>query len=108
MSRTHNELSVVEVTVKPLDNAGNATTPTTVRYRIDDCLTKNELVAWTSLTPSTEMTIAIPASVNAIINSNRATPEVKVITVEIDKDLTTQHFEEYTYKVKDLNFAQIE
>lgn len=107
MSRTHNELSQVVVTVQPKDSNGNATTPTTARYRVDDCRAGKELVPWTSLTPSTAMTIVIPGSANAIIDSDRNTPEVKTVTVELDQDLTTQHFEAYNYRVKDLNFAQV-
>lgn len=36
-----------------------------------------------------------------------ATPEVKTVTVRIDNGLDTQHFASYTYRVKDLNFAQV-
>lgn len=107
MSRTHNELSQVTVTVNPKDSNGDATTPTTARYRVDDCRTSKQLVDWTSLSPSTAMTIIIPGSANAIINSDRSTPEIKTVTVELDKDLATQHFAEYTYGIKDLNFAQV-
>jgi len=97
----------VTVTVEPKNSSGDATTPTTARYRVDDCRTGNELVAWTTLTPSTSMIIVIPGSKNSIINSNRLTPEVKTVTVQFDKDLTTQSFSEYTYGIKDLGFAQV-
>lgn len=108
MSRTHNELSQVTVTVNPIDTAGAAYTPTTARYRIDDCLTGKELVAWTTIdTPSTSMQISIPGSVNAIINSDRSTPESKILTVNTDNGLTTQQYSEYVYRVKDLKFAQV-
>ncbi len=107
MSRTHNELSEVLVTVKPCDASGNSVTPTTASYRIDDCLTGRELVAWTVLTPAATMTITVPGSVNAIINSDRSTPESKVVTLEFDKDLATQHYADYFYRVKDLSFAQV-
>lgn len=107
MSRTHNELSQVIVTVQPLDANGKATLPTTAEYRIDDCRTEKQLVNWTSLTPGISMTITIPGTVNAIINTDRATPEVKTVTVRIDNGLDTQHFAQYTYRVKDLNFAQV-
>lgn len=107
MSKTHNELSEVTVTVKPCNAAGVATAPTTASYRIDDCLTRNELVAWTTMTPSTEMTITVPGTVNAIINNDRTTPEKKVVTVEFDKGLSTQHYAEYFYRVKNLGFAQV-
>jgi len=105
--RIHNELSAVTVTVNPEDAAGVATTPTTVSYRIDDCRTTKQLVDWTVLTPSTVMTISIPGSVNAIINSARQTPEIKTVTIRIDVDLSTQNYSQYTYGVQDLGFAQV-
>ena len=107
MSRTHNELSQVIVIAEPLDSNGVATTPTTARYRVDDCRTKKQLVDWTSLTPSTSMTIIVPGSANAIINSDRKTPEIKTVTVNLDESLATQHFAQYTYGVQDLGFAQV-
>ena len=107
MARIYNELSEVTVTVTPFDTSGDPHTPTTARYRVDDCLTNKELVPWTDIvTPSTSMQIAIPGSVNAIIGK-RNTPEAKILTVNTDNDLSTQHFEEYVYRVKDLKFAQI-
>ncbi|MGY8962537.1 MAG: hypothetical protein ACKVKT_03165 [Rhodospirillales bacterium] len=108
MSRTHNELSEVVVTVTPKDTSGNAYTPTTARYRVDDCLTGNERVAWTTIAvPSTSMQITIPGTANDIINSDRSTPEQTVLTVNMDKDLSTQHYEQYFYRIKDLLFAQV-
>lgn len=107
MSRIHNELSEVIVTVEPRDTNNNPFTPTTARYRVDDCLTEKELVDWTTIAvPSTSMQIIIPGSINAIIGSRR-TPEPKVLTVNTDKDLSTQHYEEYIYRIKDLKFAQV-
>ena len=106
MSRIHNELSQVTVTVEPFDTDGVAYTPTSARYRVDDCRSGDELVGWTTLTPSTSMTITIPGSANAIIDDYRQT-EVKTVTVQLDKDLATQHMGEYTYQVKNLGFAQI-
>ena len=107
MARIHNELSEVTVTVTPFDTGGNPFTPTTARFRLDDCLTEKELIAWTDIAvPSTSMQIALPGSVNAIIGDRR-TPEPKVLTVNTDNGLSTQHFEEYIYRIKDLRFAQI-
>ncbi len=107
MARIHNELSQVVVTVTPFDTTGAAYTPISARYRVDDCLTKRELVPWTAIgTPSTSMQVTIPGSVNAIINQLR-NPESKILTFNTDQDLTTQHYEEYTYRVKDLKFAQV-
>ncbi len=108
MSRTHNELVEVVVTVVPRDTAGNPYTPTTARYRVDDCKTAKQLVAWTDIAvPSQSMQISIPGTVNAIIGSNRRTPESKVLTMNTDEGLSTQHYEEYIYRIKDLGFAEI-
>ena len=68
MSRIHNELSQVIITIKPLNPQNQSYIPITLPYKINDCLTGNELVAWTSVTPTTrEMTITIPGAVNSII-----------------------------------------
>jgi len=108
VSRTHNELVEVTVTAKPEDTTGKPFTPTTARYRVDDCETGNELVDWTVIvTPSTSMQITVPAIANAIINTTRTTPEPKVVTLNTDKDLSSQHFEQYFYGIKNLQFAQI-
>ncbi len=107
MAKIHNELSEVTVTITPIDVVGDPYTPTTARYRVDDCLTEDELIPWTTIdTPSISMQITIPCSVNAIIGSRR-TPEPKVLTVNTDNGLATQHFAEYEYRVRDLKFAQI-
>jgi len=107
MSRIIDELNSGRITVEPFDIAGAATTPTTAEYRIDDCRTGKALVGWTTLTPSSVMTIDIPGSINAIINSDRATPEIKTVTVRIDDGLSTQNYTQYTYGVQDLGFAQV-
>ena len=108
MSRTINEKTGITVTVRPKDTTGTAYTPTTARYRVDDCRSGKELVAWTTIvTPSTAMPITIPGTANAILNSDRKTPETKVLTVNTDEGLSTQHYEEYKYRVKDLGFAQV-
>lgn len=108
MSRAFNELSQVSVTARPLDVNNDAYTPTTARYRVDDCRTGTELVAWTDISvPSTAMVIDIPGSANAIIDSQRRTPEKKVLTVNTDNGLTTQHYAEYFYGIIDLGFAQV-
>ncbi len=108
MSRIIDELNSVSITIRPLDSDGDSTTPTTARYRIDDCRSETELVGWTDLTPAAFMFITIAGSVNAIINTARLSTEVKTVTVEIDKDLDTQQYSQYTYQVKNLGFAQID
>lgn len=106
MSRVYNELSAVVVTVEPLDGTGAAYLPTTARYRLDDCNTKQALVGWTTLTPATEMQISIPGSANDIKDTTLNKPEQKILTVNTDLDLATQQYSEYFYGVKNLSFAQ--
>lgn len=106
MGKIHNELSEVTVTVTPIDVVGDPYTPTTARFRLDDCLTEDELIPWTTIdSPSISMQITIPGSINAIIGSRR-TPEPKILTVNTDQGLQTQHFAEYEYRIRDLKFAQ--
>ena len=107
MSRTHNELSEVTVTVKPCNPAGVNTAPTTASYRIEDCLTGRELVAWTVLTPAATMTITVPGSVNAIINQDLSRPEEKKVHLEFDKGLSTAHYAKYFYRVRNLGLAGV-
>ena len=107
MSRTHNELSAVVVTIEPLDDGGDPFTPTTLRYRLDDCATKKTLGAWTAITPSTSVQVTIPGSANAIQDNTLNKPEVKILTVNADLDLDTQSYSQYSYRVKNLNFAQL-
>lgn len=107
MGRIYNELSVVTITINPFDTNGDPHTPTTARYRLDDCLTKEQLIDWTDIpTPSTSMQVIIPSVNNAIIGERR-NPEPKVMTVNTDKGLVTEHFGEYIYRIRDLKFAEV-
>lgn len=101
-----NEESRYTVTVKPLNESGVAFTPTTVRYRVDDLDTSTELVAWTSLTPATSMTIEIPATAHSMIDASK-TAEEKVLTIQTDFDTVDQHSEEHRYMLRNLAFAQV-
>lgn len=102
--RTHNEKSQVTVTARALDVDGNTYTPTSARYKVTDCKTKTEMVAWTSLTPAAAMEIIIPGSLNTIISDSRRS-ETKTVTVNTDEGLDTQHYEEYEYRIKNLKFV---
>jgi len=105
MSRIHNELSQAIITVKPLNPDNRSYIPVTLRYKINDCLTGDELVPFTSVTPTArEMTITVPGSVNAIINNRLRNPEKKVVTINTDNGLATEHYSEYIYRVKNLSF----
>ena len=102
--RTYNEGQEVIVTTRPVNTSDALFVPTNARYRVDDLKSRNALVAWTALSAGTAMTITIPASVNAIIDSTVAF-ETKVVTVEVDHGLSTAHPDEYLYRVKNLHFV---
>lgn len=105
MSRLHNELSQVIVTVTPKDTDGNAYTPVNARYRVDDCKSEDTMIGWTTIdTPSSSMEITIPGSVNTI-KDDRCKAETKVLTVNTDQDLDTQFYGDYEYRVKNLRFV---
>jgi len=105
MSRTHNELSQVTITIKPINPQNKSYIPVTLRYKVNDCLTGKELVPYTSVTPTArEMIVLIPGSVNAIINDRLRNPEKKVVTINTDNGLPTEHYSEYFYRVKNLSF----
>jgi len=108
MSRTHNELAGITITITPFDTSGDPYTPTSARYRLDDCLSGNQLIDWTAIAvPSTSMQVAIAGSFNAIVNNTLNAPEKKVFTVNTDDGLSTQHYEQYFYGVKNLGFAEV-
>jgi len=108
MSATHNELAAVTVTITPRDNNGDPYTPTTARFRLDDCLSGKELIDWTVIAvPSTSIQVDIAGSFNAIVNNTLQTPEKKVLTFNADNGLSTQSFTQYFYKIKNLGFAQV-
>ena len=102
--RIFNEKSQITITARAINKDGVLFTPTNARYRVDDLTSRKELVAWTSLTAATSMTITLAASVNAIIDSSKKF-EVKVLTVETDHGLSSAHPEEYKYRVKNLEFV---
>lgn len=106
MARTFNELSQVTFTVRPVDKDGDLFTPTTAKYRVDDLDSKAELVAWTTLTPSTEMTVTVPGSAHDIKQTSRRR-ERKVLTVKLDDGLSSEHNEQQIYWIRNLHFAQV-
>lgn len=102
--RTYNELSEVTVTASVLDIDANPYTPITARYKVTDCRSENVLVNWTTLTPAESMTITIPGSANAMVDRNRKA-ETKVVTVNTNNGLASEHYEEYEYRVENLKFV---
>lgn len=78
-----------------------STVPTTVRYRIDDDYTGDEVRTWTDLTPAASISISITPADNASINGSRR-EERKQLTVETNTDLDTQTRERVYWTVKNI------
>jgi hypothetical protein len=99
------EQSASQVVVSPFDFDGDPATPSTARYRIDDQDSGTAVTAWTVIaSPSSEMTIDITATENAIINSNLA-EEVKVVTVQTDYGTDDQQTATIEYVVENKQFV---
>lgn len=62
------EGAAFRVTLRPLNADLAATTPTTMRYRIDDVDQGIAILDWTSLTPATSVNVVITSAQNAIRN----------------------------------------
>lgn len=105
MTTTVNEKSVITFSVVPLDESGAAFTPTSARYRVDDVVTETELIAWTTIgTPSSSMSVEIPASTHAMIDVGLAF-EKKKFTFSTDFGTDQEHNEELEYEVRNLSFV---
>lgn len=63
-----NEGEAFRVTLRPLSADLAATTPTTMRYRLDDVNQGSAILDWTSLTPGTAVNVVITSAQNAIRN----------------------------------------
>lgn len=63
-----NEGEAFRLTVRPLSADLGATTPTTVRYRIDDLNQGTAVLDWTTVTPGTSMNIVVTSAQNALRN----------------------------------------
>jgi hypothetical protein len=79
-----------------------ASTPTTIKYRVDCLTTGREVLDWTEITPAAaSASIAVTGAYNAILDdANDA--EVKQLTVMADDGLATQHRESARWRVENL------
>lgn len=59
------EGAIQKLTVRAFDSDLAATTPSSARYRIDSLSGGGSVLGWTSLTPSTAMSIVVTAAQNA-------------------------------------------
>jgi len=102
---TVNEKSDHTFTVSFTDAAGDAMTPASVRYRIDDETSRKQLIDWTGVpSPSPEMEIAIAGAHHTMINT-AARYERKVFTVEATDGAGRKELTQLTYRVKNLDFV---
>jgi len=62
------EGTALKVTLRALDSDLAGTTPTTMRYRIDDTLQGNAVLDWTTLSPATSVSFIITAAQNVMRN----------------------------------------
>src|SRR5512138_994736 len=77
-----------------------AASPTNAYYRVDDgegCQIRD----WTSLTPSSSLSITLAATDNAIQNCTRES-ETRIVTVMTDRGLSTQYADTFRYEVTNL------
>lgn len=105
MSRV-NEGQWANLNIQPLNRNGNAYTPVTARYRIDDKSSGNSVLAWTTIASadiSSNMDVQIDATYNTIVNNSKPS-EVKVVTVELDYSTATASTQVIEYEVVNLTF----
>ena len=97
-----NEGSAFTATANFRDRATRAASvPTNAKWRLNCLSTDTTLVDWTDLTPAGEISISVPASANEIQNEDKQT-ELKQLTVQADRGLTTQTTGRVLYRVRNL------
>lgn len=77
-----------------------ASTPTSIRYRIDDPETGNNLTDWTTVSPATTATITATGSNNTLTNCQSR--GYRQLVVEADNGLTTACVATHDYYVRPL------
>jgi hypothetical protein len=78
-----------------------ASTPTTIKYRVDCLSTETELAGWTTVTPASSVSIAITGTHNAT-QSDANDVETKQLTVMADEGLDTQVRQAVRWRVENL------
>lgn len=96
------EDSVLTATVSFRTRASAAaSTPTTVRYRLDCLTTSSTVLDWTSASPASSVSIAVTGAQNAIIDDANDY-EVKQLVVQADAGLSTQQTQRKTWRVENI------
>lgn len=78
-----------------------AAVPTNAYWMLEDQLSGCEIQAWTSLTPASEISFSVPATLNLMRNETRQY-ERKVLSVASDYGLSTQLVHSHVYDVKNI------
>lgn len=94
-----NEGQTLRLNVRPLNESLVASTPTSMRYRIDDLDTREAILDWTALTASTSITLTITAAQNAI--RHLLDSERRQIVIEAT-DVDGVYRDTYEYEVSNL------
>jgi len=92
----------LDVTCK--DENGNAITPSSVQYRIDEALTGQEIRDWTSATPGSPTVITLSAADNECLLD--LAEETHRVTVKAGYGVGKQITAEYSLTVKNLKFIE--
>lgn len=99
--RNVTEASAAQFTAEFYDNVWVATTPTSIRYRVDDVRTGSELAGWTAATPSTSVTLTVTAAQNAVVD-DASSSERHMLTVQADNALASQVTSAFVFEVRNL------
>jgi hypothetical protein len=78
-----------------------ASTPTSVKWRIDCLTTGRQVLDWTTVAAASSASLSVQGSYNAIIDDANDV-EVKQLTVMVDDGLSTQHRESVRWRVENL------
>jgi hypothetical protein len=81
------EGSVASFTVRFYNDA-SLTAPTSIRYRVDDVYSEDNVVDWTTVAATATASISVAASLNVMIDEDRRV-ERKVLTVEANDGTST-------------------
>ena len=105
MSTTVNEKSPLCVSIAFKDEDGDALTPYSVEWRLDDLETDTEIVDWTALvSPASTMEVIILASNNLIVDETNVR-EARMFGVRINEGLDSEAHQEFKYHVINLKGA---
>lgn len=102
-AKTTNEGGAVTVVAKFWDDSTETwttSTPTTVKYRLDNA-DGTQVTDWTTVTPASSVTISLTGTQNAITSDCRDY-ETKQLTVKADDGLSTQYSDVFVFRVRNI------